>query len=213
MYRWLPTLQWCWAHLKRDYQALVDSVVRVAKELGKQLLKQARLLFRQWSSHCDETVSPAGLNSLLGIVRRKFEALLMSGLMFRHTRTSDVCRELCWYRAPLSTFLDRSRVEPTNNASERTSPYPLIWWKLSFDTQTAAGSRFDETPLSIVEACCKPGHDVFAFVIQAVKSQLSHHTAPHCSSGYERFRRHVPSKENNRIGTDSAFRMMIPLSS
>ena len=174
MYWRLPRLQWCWAHLKRDFQALVDSHVGIAKKLGKQLLQQTRLVFRQWSRCRDGTISRAGLKSSLGTVRKKVEALLLRGLKCRHARTSEVCRELYWYRERLWTFVDHAGVEPTNNASERALRHPVIWRKLSFGTQSAAGSRFVETLLSVVETCRKQGRDVFAFITEAVQSHLNH---------------------------------------
>jgi transposase len=44
-------------------------------------------------------------------------------------------------------------VEPTNNASERALRPAVIWRKLSFGTKSAAGSRFVETILTVVETC------------------------------------------------------------
>jgi hypothetical protein len=34
MYWHLGQLQWCWAHLKRDFQAMIDSGDKRAKHLG-----------------------------------------------------------------------------------------------------------------------------------------------------------------------------------
>ena len=63
MYWALGWLQWCWAHLKRDFQALADSEDRVVKRLGHDLLRPTRELFRQWSRCRDGTISRAALNS------------------------------------------------------------------------------------------------------------------------------------------------------
>ena len=41
--------QWCWAHLKRDFQALADNNDAVVRRLGRDLLRLTRELFRQWS--------------------------------------------------------------------------------------------------------------------------------------------------------------------
>ena len=41
MYWWLPRLQWCWAHLKRDFQALIDSNDRQEQRLGRDLMPHA----------------------------------------------------------------------------------------------------------------------------------------------------------------------------
>ena len=171
------------AHLKRDFQALLDSGVRSVQLLGKQLLEQTRLVFRQWARCRDGTISRAGLKSSLGKVRKKVEELLLRGLKCRHPRTSQVCRELYWYRHRLWTFLDHAGVEPTNNASERALRHPVIWRKLSFGTQSAAGSRFVETLLTIVETCRKQDRDVFDFITTAIHSKLNHRPTPSLLSG------------------------------
>lgn len=178
MYWRLPTLQWCWAHLKRDFQALADSSVRIARELGRKLLAQTKTVFRQWSRCRDGTLTQAGLKSSLGRTRRQIDRLLKRGLNCRHARTSEVCRELSWYRPRLWTFLDHAGVEPTNNAAERSLRHAVIWRKLSFGTQSAAGSRFVETLLTVIETCRQQGRDVFAFVTSAVQSHLSHQPTP-----------------------------------
>jgi len=178
MYFRLPKLQWCWAHLKRDFQSLVECGVRVAREIGRKLLKQTRLLFRQWTRCRDGTITPAGLKSSLGTVRRQVEALLLRGLRCRHTKTSGLCQELLHHRDRLWTFLDHAGVEPTNNASERALRHAVIWRKLSFGTQSAAGSRFVETLLSVLETCRKQDRDVFAFITRSVECHLAHRKTP-----------------------------------
>jgi hypothetical protein len=52
-------LQWCWAHLARDFQALADSEDGVVRRLGHDLLRPTRELFRQWSRCRDGTISRA----------------------------------------------------------------------------------------------------------------------------------------------------------
>ena len=54
----------------------------------------------------------------------------------------------------------------------------MIWRKLSFGTQSAAGSRFVETLLSVIETCRQQGRDVFAFVTNAIKAHFNHHRIP-----------------------------------
>jgi len=178
MYWRLPSLQWCWAHLQRDFQALIDSGVRIAKELGKQLLEQTRLLFRQWSRCRDGTISRAGLKTSLGQTRRAVERLLLRGLRCRHSKTSGLCQELLQNRERLWTFGEQEGVEPTNNASERALRPAVIWRKLSFGTQSASGSRFVETLLSVIETCRQQGRDVFAFVTKSLERHFAHHRTP-----------------------------------
>jgi transposase len=183
MYWRLPRLQWCWAHLARDFQALADSALRSVQQLGQQLLEHARRVFRQWSRCRDGTISRAGLKSSLGPTRRAVERLLLRGLNGRHARTAEVCRELYWYRERLWTFLDQEGVEPTNNAAERSLRPAVIWRKLSFGTQSAAGSRFVETLLSIIETCRQQARDLFAFVTDALERHSAHRRPSSLLSG------------------------------
>jgi transposase len=178
MYWQLPVLQWCWAHLKRDFQALADSPTRIAQTLGKQLLQETATVFRQWSRCRDGTISRAGLKISLSQTRRAVDALLLRGLKCRHARSAEVCRELFWYRRRLWTFLEHDGVEPTNNAAERALRHAVIWRKLSFGTQSAAGSRFVETMLTVIETCRQQDRDAFAFVTKSLERHFAHRSAP-----------------------------------
>jgi transposase len=40
----------------------------------------------------------------------------------------------------------------------------VIWRKLSFGTQSASGSRFVETMLTVIETCRQQSRNVFSFV-------------------------------------------------
>jgi transposase len=177
MYWALGRLQWCWAHLKRDFQALADSEDRVVKRLGHDLLRQTRELFRQWSRCRDGTLSRARLKSHLTPVRRAVEELLLRGLFSGHARLVGMCRELYEHRDWLWTFLEHG-VEPTNNASERALRHAVIWRKLSFGTQSEGGSRFVETMLTVIETCRQQSQDVLAYVTAAVEAHFAQHPTP-----------------------------------
>ena len=75
-------------------------------------------------------------------------------------------------------FLYHEGVEPTNNAGERALRHAVIWRKLSFGTQSASGSRFVETMLTVIETCRQQRRNAFAFVTAAVESHLAHQPAP-----------------------------------
>jgi transposase len=172
MYWGLGRLQWCWAHLARDFQALADSEDGVVKRLGHDLLRPTRELFRQWSRCRDGTISRAELKRCLMPVHRAVEGLLLRGLFSGHPRLVGMCRELYDHRGWLWTFLEQE-VEPTNNASERALRHAVIWRKLSFGTQSAGGSRFVETMLTVIETCQQQSRNVFAYVTAAVQAHFA----------------------------------------
>ena len=49
--------QWCWAHLKRDFQALIDHPDHQVKRLGHDLMRRTKDLFRHWSRCRDGTIT------------------------------------------------------------------------------------------------------------------------------------------------------------
>jgi transposase len=87
-------VQWCWAHLQRDFQALADSADGVVKCLGHDLLRPTAALFRQWSRCRDGTISRAELKRCLTPVRRTVEGSLRRGAFSGHPRLVGMCREL-----------------------------------------------------------------------------------------------------------------------
>jgi len=93
------------------------------------------------------------------------------------------CRELYEHRQWLWTFLRHQGVEPTNNAGERALRHAVIWRKLSFGTQSASGSRFVETMLTVIETCRQQGRNVSPFLTNAVEAHLAHQPAPSLLAG------------------------------
>ena len=173
MYWQCRRLQWCWAPLKRDFQALIDSGDAPAKRLGHDLLRQTREVFRHWSRCRDGTLTRAGLKRVLKPIRDKVAACLLRGVFSGNSRCVGMCRELHEHRDWLWTFLDHEGIEPNNNASERSLRHAVIWRKLSFGTQSASGSRFDETTLTILETCHQQSRNVFHFITDAVKADFN----------------------------------------
>jgi transposase len=183
MYWHLGTLQWCWAHLKRDFQAMIDSGDRRAKHLGWRLRHATCELFEHWAEYRQGRISRAALLRRMGPVRRKIERLLLRGTQCGHADTRGTCRQLYEHRQWLWMFLRHEGVEPTNNAGERSLRHAVIWRKLSFGTQSASGSRFVETMLTVIETCRQQGRNAFSFLTAAVEAHLANQPAPSLLAG------------------------------
>jgi transposase len=173
MYWQFNRLQWCWAHLKRDFQALIDSASHQAKRLGRDLMRPVKELFRHWSRCRDGTITRRGLKRLTAPIRERIENLLLRGVFSGNRLFVGMCRELYDHRDWLWTFLDVEGVEPTNNAAERALRHAVIWRKLSFGTQSAAGSRFVETMLTVIETCRQQATSVFDYVAHAITAHIA----------------------------------------
>jgi transposase len=178
MYWQCGNLQWCWAHLKRDFQALIDHPDPQVKRLGHDLMRPTKELFRQWSRCRDGTISRQELISTLTPVRNRVNGLLLRGLFSGNRRLMGMCQELYTHRKWLWAFLEVEGVQPTNNAAERSLRHAVIWRKLSFGTQSESGSRFVETLLSVIETCRQQDRNTLNYVTQAVHAHLQGQSPP-----------------------------------
>jgi len=171
-------LQWCWAHLKRDFQALIDHPDKQVKRLGHDLMRCTRELFRHWSRCRDGTITRAGMLRLMRPIRHELEGFLLRGMFSGNPEISGMCKELCNHRQWLWTFLDVEGVEITNNASERALRHAVIWRKLSFGTQSRHGSEFVAKILTVVETCRQQSRGVFAYLTAAMQAHFANDSAP-----------------------------------
>jgi len=183
MYWALGRLQWCWAHLKRDFQALIDSRDRQVKRLGHDLMRPTRKLFAGWARYRDGTITWRGLQRLMKPIRAEIEGLLLRGAFSGNAQLIGMCNELYDHRQWLWTFLEQEGVEPTNNGSERSLRHAVIWRKLSFGTQSAKGSCFVETLLTVIETCRQQKRNTFQFVATAVHAHFNSHPAASLFAG------------------------------
>ena len=178
MYWQKGRLQWCWAHLKRDFQALIDHPDRQVKRLGHDLMRCTRELFRHWSRCRDGTITRLGMQRSMRPIRQQVEGYLLRGICSGNPAIGGMCRELYQHRDWLWTFLEVDGVEPTNNASERALRHAVIWRKLSFGTQSAKGSRFVATILTVVETCRQQSRSVFDYLTTVMQAHFAHESTP-----------------------------------
>lgn len=171
-------LQWCWAHLKRDIQKLIESPDGQVKRLGHDLMRQHRLLFEQWRRYKSKEITWRGFQNLAGPIRDQFNGLLLRGSYSGNKKLSGFCDELLPRKQHLWTFLKVEGIEPTNNTAERTLRPAVIYRKLSFGTQSAAGSRYLERILTISETCRLQNRNAYEFLIESMRAKFAGTSAP-----------------------------------
>src|ERR1700675_2643291 len=165
MYWAFGRLQWCWAHLKRDFQALIDSPCPTTRRLGWDLMRPTKEMFALWKKVRDGTLSRRHFQQQMQPIRVQVEGLLLRGYFNAHVR--GFCKELWEHRERLWVFVDSEGIEPTNNAAEQALRHAVIWRKLSFGTQSASGSRFVERMLTVIETCRRQSRNVFSWLTDA----------------------------------------------
>jgi transposase len=163
--------QVCWAHLRRDFQAMIDRR-NGGSGIGEDLLLHANILFEHWERVRDGTRSRRWFQRTHARwLRAEVKALLARGAGCGCAKTGGVCREVLGVEESLWTFAGRAGVEPTNNAAERAVRHAVCWRKTSYGTDSERGSRFVERMLTVVASCRQQGRSVLDFLVKAVIGQ------------------------------------------
>ena len=178
MYWQAKRLQWCWAHLKRDIQALIDDPDRQVQRLGHDLMRPVKLMFQHWRSYKSGQIDWPTFRVLMNPIREKINGLLQRGAFSGNRRLVGMCQELDNHREWLWTFVDHEGIEPTNNTAERALRPAVIYRKLSFGTQSESGSRFLERILTVSETCRLQNRSIYDYLVTAVRAHFKQQPSP-----------------------------------
>jgi transposase len=160
--------QVCWAHLRRDFQAMIDRG-NAGSAIGRDLLTHAEILFENWQRVRDGTLSRTGFGTRYAAwLQVEVRALLERGGAAGCAKTAGTCREVLAVEESLWTFTRQPGVEPTNNAAERAVRHAVCWRKTSYGTDSESGSRFVERVLTVVASCRQQGRHVLNFLTDAI---------------------------------------------
>jgi len=176
-YAWIKRHQFCWAHLNRDFQAMVDRGGESA-EVGRLLLGHSERLFGWWHRVRDGTMARATLRSKVAMMRFSFREDLRRGVKCGCSKTAGTCRELLAGEPHLWTFVRVDAVEPTNNDAERALRHGVIYRKTSGGTESEAGSRFVERMLTVVATCRQQEVNVLGYLTRCYQAHLDGRAAP-----------------------------------
>lgn len=166
----LDRRQVCWAHLRRDFQAMIDRR-NDGSVVGEDLLTYADILLARWKRVRDGTLTRRGFRqTYLGWIRTGIRSFFARGSACGCGITAGVCRELLAIEPALYTFAAIEGVEPTNNAAERALRHAVCWRKTSYGTDSAGGSRFVERIPTVVATCRQQQRDVLEFLAGCVRA-------------------------------------------
>ncbi len=167
----------CYAHLKRNFQALVDRGGEAAS-VGRWGLRELERLFSLWHSYCDGEGDRLELQRGLKPIKARFGKLLEYGKRVDDPKARALCRNLSELWDGLWTFSKVEGVEPTNNAAERALRPGVLWRKGSFGSQSDRGSRFAERMLTVAASCRQQKRHLLTFLVEACRAALSGSSAP-----------------------------------
>lgn len=178
-YEWiaLKSRQICWAHLRRDMQAMIDRDGDGA-EVGRRLLWQSGKLFEAWHKARDGTIRRSTFLQTVAWLRSMVRSSLEQGAVCACPKTATTCTEQLRLWDCLWTFTRVEGVEPTNNAAERALRHAVIWRRISGGTDSEAGSRFVERMLTAVATCRQQDRDVLGFLTACLRARCDSTPAP-----------------------------------
>lgn len=169
--------QICWAHLKRDFQKVVDHG-GPSVEVGRQGLKLVKKVFAAWHQFQDGQVTRKQLEEQLAPVVRRMNRVLIEGLLGDDPKVETFCENVLALEPALWTFVTTEGVEPTNNFMERLLRRAVLWRKRSFGCWSATGCRFVERILTVVQTRRLQGKNVLDYLHDALVAHRNGKTCP-----------------------------------
>ena len=169
--------QVCWSHLLRDFQGFVDRGGK-GGALGEALLQQAALMFTWWHRVRDGTLTRRTFQRRMEPVKEEIRRLLRSAVARAEPKTRGMSKAILKLKWALFTFVREHGVEPTNNVAERRVRPAVIARKLSFGTESSAGSRFVERMLTATTTLRQQDRNVLDYLVAAHEARLAGRSAP-----------------------------------
>lgn len=169
--------QVCWAHLKRDFQKLVDRGGPSAA-LGRSLLTLEQRIFAAWHLFRGGGCSRQGLQERLEPDAKKFERVLKRGRRCADTKAAAFCGNVLALLPAVWRFVLVDGVEPTNNHAERLLRRGVLWRKNAFGCHSARGCRFVERILTAVQTLRLQGRPVLRYLSEALIAHRNGSQAP-----------------------------------
>ena len=160
--------QVCWAHLKRDFQKIVDGGGPSAF-VGLEGRKLVKKVFAAWHAFQNGQDTRAQLQAKLAPVMNRMNRLLLEGaILGADQAVATFCDNVLALEPALWTFVRADGVAPTNNLIERLLRRAVLWRKRSFGCASEAGCRFVERILTVVQTRRLQGQSVLDYLHDAL---------------------------------------------
>jgi transposase len=170
--------QVCWAHLKRDFQKIVDGGGANAG-LGRRGLRLVKEVFAAWHAFTEGQVTRAQLQAQLDPVANRMNRLLLEGaILGEDPKVAAFCEKVLAVEPALWTFARAEEVEPTNNFMERLLRRAVLWRKRSFGCWSAAGCHFVQRILTVVQTRRLQGRNVLDYLHDALRAHRTGQACP-----------------------------------
>jgi len=173
----LEQRQICWAHLKHDFQKLIDRG-GPAEAIGGVGLDVVECLFGEWWAFRRGELDQPGLQARLDPIARELQGVWEQGRSCADSKAATFCANLLALYPALWLFATIEGVEPTNNHAERILRLGVLWWKNAFGCHSAAGCQFVERMLTVVQTLRLQKRPVLDYLHHAIVAHRAGLPAP-----------------------------------
>jgi len=176
-YAYLKSRQFCWAHLRRDFTAMIER--HGSPWHGQRLVACACQVMAAYAERQAGNISHEEMVRRLAPVRRRtHELLTWTAKGAPGPKARGMASEILKAEEHLWTFLTDPAIPVTNNLRERLLRYAVIWRKLSYGTDSDAGARFVERILTVTASLQLQQRDVFGYLTTAIDAHFHGQAAP-----------------------------------
>ena len=182
--RWVVYDHWpvhrrqvCWAHLKRNWEKMLERGGG-AKKVAQQCLSIQKRVFELWHLFRGGGCTRLRLGDDMAPLMIDMLHVLQSGQRCRDRKTRRFCARLEAQFLAMWTFVVVPSVEPTNNHAERVQRRAVLWRRRSFGCHSASGCRFVERILTVVQTLRLQKRSVVQFLQDTISAHRAGQKGP-----------------------------------
>jgi transposase len=159
--------QVCWAHLKRNWEKMLERGGSAAR-IAKACLSVHKRVFELWHLFRGGGRSRLQLGDDMAPLMLELLDILQHGKRCHDRKTQRFCVRLLNQFVAIWTFVVTEGVEPTNNHAERVLRRAVLWRRRSFGCHSPEGCRFVERILSVVQTLRLQKRSALQFLQDAI---------------------------------------------
>lgn len=171
--------QICHAHLRRHFQAMLESSGETATQ-GAMLKLASDRAFHYWHAYLRGEIDRAGLIQRMVPIQREIRHRLV--ILRDHPATQQkargIAKDLLRQWESLWTYVHREGAVPTNNEAERALRKAVLWRKGSFGVNSLQGAAFVERILTLAGTTRRRGLNLLDWLTCAIQADLEGNPAP-----------------------------------
>ena len=178
-YDWVPLMQRqvCWAHLKRNFEKLLDRSAK-AKMIGQECLAIKDKVFEVWHLYRGGGMAWEMMDEKMATLMLQLMAVLERGERSHDRKLVRFCARVLKVYPALWTFVVVEGVEPTNNHAERVQRLAVLLRKNCFGCHSDTGCRFVERLLTVVQTLRLQKRSVLRYLQAALTAHRSGKATP-----------------------------------